>query len=190
MNRILVATTNPHKLKEIKHILKRYKVKGSGIKIKEDGKTFEENAIRKARTVAKRFNCTAIADDSGLMVDCLKGAPGVRSARYASPPTPQNLCQKLLKAMKDCKNRKASFICVIALARPDGKVKIFKGIAQGRITKEMRGVHGFGYDPVFIPIGFKKTFAEMSPIFKNKISHRSRALKKLQTSTIFAPGRN
>ena len=179
MTKILIATTNQNKLAEIKHILKM-PVEGCGLKVAETGKTFEENAIKKAKAVVRKFKTAAIADDSGLMVDCLKGAPGVKSARYASPPTPHNLCTKLLAAMKNCKNRKAQFVCVIALVHPDRKVKTFKGIVKGKIINEMRGSHGFGYDPVFVPNGYKKTFAEMSSVFKNRISHRAGALKKLK----------
>ena len=177
--KLLVGTTNEHKLKEIQHILGT-KVEGCGLKVAETGKTFEENAIKKAKAVARKFKTAAIADDSGLMVDCLNGAPGVRSARFASPPTPYNLCTKLLSVMKNCKNRKAQFVCVIALVQSDGKVKTFKGIVKGRIIDEMRGTHGFGYDPIFVPDGYKKTFAEMSPAVKNRISHRAKALKKLK----------
>ncbi len=178
--KLLVATTNKHKLKEIRHIL-GISIQGAGLKVKEDGKTFEENAIKKARAVATRFKEIAIADDSGLMVNCLKGKPGVRSARFASPPTPKNLCSKLLRVMSKCQARGAKFVCVIALAHPSGKVKIFKGIIRGRIVSKMRGSHGFGYDPIFKPCGYQKTFAEMSPAFKNRISHRARALKMLKS---------
>ena len=177
---IIIATTNKHKIHEIAHILKGIKLKGYGLKVIENGRTFEANAIIKARACAKKFNEPAIADDSGLMVDCLNGAPGVRSARFASPPTPHNLCTKLLSAMKNRKNRRAQFVCVIALAKPDGRIKTFKGIVKGKIINEMRGSYGFGYDPVFVPNGYKKTFAEMSPAFKNRISHRARALGKLK----------
>ena len=179
MTKLLVATTNQNKLAEIRHILK-LPVEGCGLKVAETGKTFEENAIKKAKAVASKFKTAAIADDSGLMVDCLNGSPGVRSARFASPPTPHNLCTKLLAAMKNCKNRNAQFVCVIAKANPDGRIKTFKGIVKGKIINEMRGSHGFGYDPVFVPNGYKKTFAEMSPAFKNRISHRARALRKLK----------
>ena len=177
---ILVATSNKHKLAEIQHILKGIRVEGKGIRVKEDGKTFEENAAKKALTIAKRYKEPALADDSGLMVTCLNDLPGVKSARYASPPTPENLCQKLLKAMKNSKNRRAKFVCVIALAKPNGKVKYFRGEVKGTIADRMRGTHGFGYDPVFIPNGYKKTFGQMSPAAKNKISHRGRALAKLK----------
>lgn len=178
--KLLVATTNKHKLKEIQHIL-GVAVEGVKLNVKENGRTFEENAVKKSLAGARKFKRMILADDSGLMVNCLKGKPGVRSARYASPPTPHNLCAKLLKAMRNCKDRRAQFVCVIAQAYPDGKVRTFKGIVRGRITHEMRGRHGFGYDPVFVPKGFKKTFAQMAPAAKNRISHRARALKMLKS---------
>lgn len=183
--RFLVATSNTHKLREISHILKS-PVSGHDSWVKESGKTFEENAIKKAKAIAKRFGQIAIADDSGLMVNCLKGRPGVRSARFALPPTPNNLCGKLLRVIRSrCANRNAKFVCAIAVAYPSGKVKVVKGIVRGRIIHEMRGKHGFGYDPVFVPAGYKKTFAEMKPSMKNRISHRARALRKLKR--ILAP---
>lgn len=179
MRKVLVATSNKHKLREIRHILKGTRVLGLGTKVKEDGKTFEQNAIKKAKAVAKKDGCIAIADDSGLMVDCLGGKPGVKSARFASPPTPQNLCKKLLRVMRlrDA-NRNAKFVCVIAIVYPSGKVRTVKGVCRGKVIHEMRGKHGFGYDPVFVPNGYRRTFAEMKPSMKNRISHRARALKK------------
>ena len=178
---ILVATTNKHKLREIRHILKGTRVEGRGTKVKEDGKTFEANAIKKARAAAKKDGFIAIADDSGLMVNALNGRPGVRSARFATPPTAENLCRKLLRVMRlRGANRRAKFVCVIAVVYPSGKVRTVKGICRGKIIHEMRGKHGFGYDPVFVPNGYKKTFAEMKPSKKNRLSHRARALKKLK----------
>ncbi|MFH1684158.1 MAG: RdgB/HAM1 family non-canonical purine NTP pyrophosphatase [Candidatus Margulisiibacteriota bacterium] len=186
---ILVATKNKHKLREIRHILGNgYRVTGNGKNVKEDGQTFEENAIKKAKAIRLKNDEVAIADDSGLMVDCLGGRPGVRSARFASPPTPEKLCKKLLRVMSNEERvmsnklgvRSAKFVCVIAVVYPSGKVRTVKGICRGRIIREMRGRHGFGYDPVFVPKGYKKTFAEMKPAMKNRISHRARALKKLK----------
>lgn len=176
---IIVATSNKHKLREIRHIL-RLPANSYQLPVKENGRTFEENAIKKARAVARKTGKIAIADDSGLMVNCLGGKPGVKSARYASPPTPKNLCRKLLRATAGCKARGARFVCVIAIAYPSGKVRTVKGVVRGRIIREMRGAHGFGYDPVFMPCGYCKTFAEMKPSMKNRISHRARALQKLK----------
>lgn len=106
----------------------------------------------------------------------------MRSARFANPPTPKNLCNKLLKVMRSAERgvRGAKFVCVIAVVYPSGKVRTVKGICQGKIIYEMRGKQGFGYDPVFVPKGYKKTFAEMKPAMKNRISHRARALRKLK----------
>jgi len=178
---IIVATTNEHKLREIRHIL-RLPVASWPLSVKENGKTFEENALKKARAIKLKPGQIAIADDSGLMVNCLNGKPGVRSARFANPPTPGNLCNKLLRVMRnlECGMRGAKFVCAIAVAYPNGKTRVVKGVCHGRIVSEMRGDHGFGYDPVFRPCGYKKTFAQMSPAFKNRISHRARALKKLK----------
>lgn len=176
---LLLATSNKHKLREIGHILgERYTVKGIRARIKEDRKTFEGNALKKARAVAKRYQALALADDSGLMVNCLNGRPGVRSARYTSPPTAKNLCDKLLKEMDGKANRSARFICAMVVVHPSGKYRSVKGICPGRIINEMKGRHGFGYDPVFVPKGYKKTFAEMKPRMKNRISHRASALRK------------
>lgn len=179
--KIIVATTNKHKLREIRHIL-RARIEGCGVRVKETGKIFEENAIKKAKAVARRDGGVAIADDSGLEVKCLNGKPGVKSARFAGPnPTSQKLCQKLLKAMKNCSDRSAQFVCVIAVVYPDGKAETVRGVCRGKIIFEMRGIYGFGYDPVFVPVGYKKTFAEMKPSMKNKLSHRGKALRKLKT---------
>ena len=150
------------------------------MRVKENGRTFEANAIKKARAAAKKDGCVTIADDSGLMVDCLGGKPGVKSARFATPPTAENLCAKLLKVMRNARRvtRRAKFVCVIAVVYPSGKVRTVKGICRGKIIHEMRGKYGFGYDPVFVPDGCRKTFAEMKPSIKNRLSHRARALRK------------
>ncbi len=177
---ILVATTNNHKLKEIRHILGGIKVMGSAISVNENGKTFEENALKKARAAAKKYKQIALADDSGLMVDCLNGKPGIKSARFANPPTAENYCTKLLKVMgnEKCVMRGAKFVCAIAIVTPNGKSRVVKGIVHGKIAFEMKGKNGFGYDPLFIPRGFSKTFAEMPASKKNKLSHRYKALQK------------
>jgi len=177
--KIIVATTNKHKLKEIKNILK-CPVVGYSLSVRENGKTFEANAIKKAKAVAKKVDEIVIADDSGLMVDALYGGPGVKSARFANPSTRENLCNKLIRLLKNKKNRSAKFVCVIAVVFPDGKVKTVKGVCPGQIIDQMKGPRGFGYDPVFIPRGYKKTFGEMKPSLKNCLSHRGRALKKLK----------
>lgn len=185
--RLIVATTNKHKLREIGHILWGTSVRGQGSRIKEDGKTFEANAIKKVKAIKLFPGEIAIADDSGLMVDCLGGKPGVRSARFASPPTAENLCRKLLCAIKKAERRTwnvgrgARFVCVIAVKYPTGKIKTVRGVCRGKIIHEMRGKHGFGYDPIFVPAGYRKTFAEMKPAMKNRLSHRAKALHKLKS---------
>jgi XTP/dITP diphosphohydrolase len=167
-NVLVVATKNKGKVREIRHILRPLKIKITSLldlhgapDIKESGTTFRENAVKKAQTIAKRLNIKVLADDSGLEVEALNGRPGIRSARYAGPnPTTEKLCKKLLKEMEGKKDRKARFICVIAIADPK-KVRIVKGICKGTIIFKMKGKHGFGYDPVFIPEGYNKTFAQM-----------------------------
>jgi len=185
---LIVASGNKNKIKEIGSILKGLPIKvlspvdlNVKLKIREDGKTFRVNALKKAKVYAKKFGMVALADDSGLMVDALSGSPGVRSARYAGPnPTKEKLCKKLLIEMKNIGSlkRKARFVCDIAVVLPEGKLYVVEGTCSGKIGYEMRGRYGFGYDPVFIPRGYKMTFAEMNPSKKNRISHRARALKK------------
>ena len=149
--------------------------------VMEDGKIFEANAIKKAVSLAEATGLWALADDSGLEVDALNGAPGIYSARYAGEPVsyPANN-RKLLRELEKTPNRRARFCCVIALSSPDGKTKTVEGRCEGVIAREERGRQGFGYDPLFIPDGFSKTFAEMDSDAKNAISHRGRALKKAQ----------
>lgn len=184
-NILVVATKNKGKVREIKHVLKPLKLKIISLldlpkfrDIRENGRTFRENAIKKAQTIAKRLNIKVLADDSGLEVKALKGKPGIRSARYAGPnPTTIRLCRKLLKEMKNKNDRRAKFTCVIAIAGPK-MLRTVKGICEGKLVFDMKGKHGFGYDPIFVPDGYKKTFAQMSLKLKNKISHRGKALKK------------
>lgn len=180
--KVILSTQNKHKLKEIRRILKGIKVKGLGIKVKEDGKTFEQNALKKAKAAAKISKSIALADDSGLMVEALNGKPGVKSARFVKGiPTPDKLCLKLLTMMEHKYNRKAKFVCVVAVAYPSGKYKVIRGEVRGKITEKMSGIHGFGYDPVFMPSGYKKTFAQMSPAQKNCISHRAKAFIRVKS---------
>lgn len=188
---VVLATKNRKKIEEMKMILG---VMGTVSRVytlddfpayqdvEEDGDTFEKNAVKKAVFIYKYTGMTAIADDSGLEVDTLKGAPGVLSARYAGEPSDDRRnVEKLLEEMKDVplSQRNARFVCCIALASSD-EVKTFNGYVRGTITREPRGKKGFGYDPVFIPEGHVRTFAEMHEEEKNAISHRSRALKGLQ----------
>jgi XTP/dITP diphosphohydrolase len=185
---IVIATRNKDKIKEIKKILKGLGIKILSLdnfkdipKVIEDGKTFEENASKKARIISKYTHHLTIADDSGLEVDVLNGRPGVKSARFAGRK--QNYSRnnkKLLKLMKGIPTarRKAKFVCVISIAK-DGKVlDVVRGVCRGRIGFKSRGRAGFGYDPVFISPKYDRTFAELGTEIKNKISHRYQALKK------------
>ncbi len=182
---LVFATNNQHKIEEVKNILgEKYDVRsladiGCSMDIPETGDTFEENALQKAHFVKKFFGFDCFADDSGLEVDSLGGAPGVRSARYASEEGHDSDANnaKLLKEMEGVENRRADFKTVIAFVT-DTKDEVFEGQVNGKILTEKRGSHGFGYDPLFVPDGYDQTFAEMGSEEKNKISHRSRALKK------------
>ncbi len=189
--KLLVATGNPGKRREIEALLRGLPVEVLSLvdlpdapEVEEDGATLEENAAKKAAEMARFAACYAMADDSGLFVDALGGAPGVHSARYADgEPTPDNLCGKLLREMADVpdEERGAHFRCCIALAEPEGRVRLTAaGRCDGRITRRMLGDGGFGYDPVFYYPEAGCTFAEMAPEEKNAVSHRGRALREFR----------
>jgi XTP/dITP diphosphohydrolase len=145
--------------------------------VEEDGDTFEANALKKAVTVARLTQCRALADDSGLETDALHGAPGVRSARFAGEPADDRAnVRKLLADLHGAATRRARFRCVLALAWPNGDTRTVAGLCEGSIAPAAKGSNGFGYDPVFIPDGYRQTFAEMEPSRKNALSHRGRAL--------------
>ncbi len=185
MKKIVFATNNTHKLEELQAILShKYHVLGLldiGFKddIPETGTTLAENASIKSQHIFDRFGINCFSDDTGLEVDALGGKPGVYSARYAGENSSyaQNV-DKLLNALKDEENRTARFKTVISLIL-DGKEHQFEGCVEGAITKDKHGEKGFGYDPVFLPDGYKQTFAEMPAELKNKISHRGKAVAKL-----------
>jgi XTP/dITP diphosphohydrolase len=149
----------------------------------EDGRTFRQNAIKKAVQIARYTRCPALADDSGLEVESLGRAPGVYSARYAGKGAGDSRnMKKVLKEMKDLddpRRRTARFVCCIALALPDGRSKTFTGHVKGTIGNRPKGSNGFGYDPIFYPLGHDRTFAEMTDSEKDAVSHRGRAMKKL-----------
>ena len=185
--RVFLATGNKHKVDEIKAIfsgvkdIEIYSIK-DGIEIPEvveDGQTFEENSAKKAMEIAKYTNMITIADDSGLCVDALNGAPGVYSARFSAEGTDEANNKKLMEVMKNEKNRKCKFVSVVTLGKPDGRVYSFRGEVEGELLYEPKGNKGFGYDPYFNVKEYGKTLAEM-PEIKNKISHRAMALKKLE----------
>lgn len=183
---IILATGNKHKVSEIKAILSDLKLNIKPMmefekypKVVEDGLTLEENATKKAVEVAKFFNSWAVADDTGLEVEYLNGAPGVFAARYAGEGcTYEDNNKKLLKALENADNRKAKFRCVIALSDPQGnKVILSKGEINGIISEKISGTKGFGYDPIFFVEEQGCTFAELADGIKNKISHRALALQ-------------
>ncbi len=185
---LLVATRNRHKLKEIEAILAELKLElrcsadmaGLG-DVKEDADSIRDNAIKKAVETAKAAKMLTLADDTGLEVDALDGEPGVKSARYAGEEaTYHENNKKLLAAMHGVpvEKRTARFRCVVAIADANGLVDTVEGICNGTLLEEERGGGGFGYDPLFIPDGQVKTFGELSPDVKNRISHRAKALQK------------
>jgi XTP/dITP diphosphohydrolase len=186
MEEIMLATHNTGKVQEVQaivtplgiHVKSLDDVGSIGEVIEETGTTYEENAFLKAREIAKRTNLPTIADDSGLEVSALPGELGVYSARFA-PGTDTDRCIKLLERLQGKSNRAAKFVSVIAFVDPHQKIeKTFRGEVEGVLAEDMKGEHGFGYDPLFIPNGYTKRMAELGPEVKNKISHRARALQK------------
>ncbi len=189
MKEIIFATKNKGKIKEIQNILgKSFIIKSMeeiniDIDIVEDGKTFEENAIKKACEIMKITNKIVLADDSGLEIDCLNGEPGVYSARYLGEDTPYDIKNaKILDRLKEVKEDKrgARFVSVIALAMPNKEPVTTKGTVEGVIGYEIKGQNGFGYDPIFYIPELNKMMAELSLEEKNKISHRGKALKQMK----------
>ena len=182
---LVLATRNANKLEEIRDVLglDELKVKSSFDfphipDVVEDKDTLEGNAIKKAMTIASATGCWALADDSGLEVDALGGAPGVYSARYAGEHCSyMDNCNKLLFELDGQTNRRARFRTVLALVNLVGEVRTLEGAMNGVITESMRGSEGFGYDPVFMPDGYDRTYAELDPEKKNRISHRGKALQ-------------
>ena len=186
--RLILATSNKGKLKEVKEILPEYDIvtmgeMGINEDIEENGTTFEENAYIKAKFIADRLNAVTIADDSGLEVDYLDGAPGIYSARFAGEgATDKDRNQKLLSLLKDVpfEKRTARYVCAIAIVFPNGEKHIFKQTCEGYILDEEVGNGGFGYDPLFYFPEFKTTLANVPLDVKNTVSHRSKALEELK----------
>lgn len=187
--KLILASKNKHKAQEIKKILgDGFEVitqseAGFSGKVTEDGKTFEENAAKKAEEVMRAVGAPTVADDSGLCVEALGGAPGVFTARYAGEgATDDENISKLLNALKDVPDEKrdAEFVCAFALAIPGKETKIFKGSCKGKILREKCGEDGFGYDPIFYTPVFENSLASISADEKNSISHRGEALKKFK----------
>ncbi len=184
--KLVIASNNQHKIEEIKAIIgNRFELHsmndiGFYDDIVEDADTFIGNALIKARTIYNKYKINCLADDSGLVVESLNNEPGVYSARYAGEPTNhENNIQKVLAKLNSIKNRNAKFISVIAVII-DGEEFIFEGEVEGTIREEKKGSKGFGYDPIFEPKGYNITFAEMLEDEKNAISHRARALTKME----------
>ena len=186
MKKLVFATNNPHKLEEIRAILgSKLEILsladiGCDADIPETAETLEGNALIKAHYVYDNYKLDCFADDTGLEVDALHGLPGVHTARYAYPDRhdPEANMVKLLEALRENNDRNARFRTVIALIEK-GKEHLFEGVVEGVIAREKSGTQGFGYDPVFIPEGNSKTFAELGEDIKNNISHRARAVQKL-----------
>lgn len=191
--KIVVATKNAHKVKELSDMLALDGLSlvtlsdmGFTGEIEENGSTFAENALIKARTAARLYGLPALADDSGLCVDALDGEPGIYSARYASTDgenaSDAANVEKLLEKLKSIPSgeRTARFVCAIALVTPDGSEKVVTGACEGVITSEVRGKGGFGYDPVFYYVPYCKTFGEATEEEKNKVSHRANAVRLIR----------
>ena len=184
VNKIVFATGNPNKLKEIKSAIKSFEIVGLrdlGIteEIPETGDTLKKNALQKAKYVYDKTGLDCFSDDTGLEIEALNYRPGVYSAMYAGPDcNAENNMRKVLEELGEAPNRNAQFKTVIALIL-QGKEYFFEGLVSGEILKEKTGKDGFGYDPIFRPVGYKESFAEMSIAQKNEISHRGLAVKKL-----------
>jgi XTP/dITP diphosphohydrolase len=181
--KLVIATKNPGKVREFRQLLGDVPLELSGAEempeVEETGATFAENAELKARAAAEWSGCWSLADDSGLEVDALNGAPGVHSNRFAGEGTTEaDRNRRLLELLRDVppQERTARYRAVIAVAAPDGKVWLYEGACEGRIVEEARGEHGFGYDPHFYLPEYARTMAELGPALKNRISHRGRAL--------------
>jgi len=186
---LVIATRNKGKTQEIKDLLKDFPVDIKNLgdfgpipKLEEDGDTFDENAYKKASFAARILGQPALADDSGLVVEALGGAPGIHSARYAGEnATDEQRYLKLLEEMKGKSNRRAAFECVISIAVPTGVALTYEARCEGLISQKPEGSNGFGYDPVFFYPPYNKTFAQITREEKNRISHRGKALAELKS---------
>lgn len=183
MFKIVAGTHNAHKLGEFRQLLKDHEVEVVGLEafpdfpeVKETGTTFKENAELKALSANLYCDIPAVADDSGLMVEALDGAPSIHSSRYADSDRAR--ITKLLKELGDNENRRAKFVCALSIAMNGEIIETFIGEVHGIIAKEPRGNNGFGYDPLFIPDGYNKSFGELSAEIKDKISHRAKAFEQ------------
>jgi XTP/dITP diphosphohydrolase len=185
---LVLATRNQGKISEFKELLSGFEIEIKSLQdfgpmppVVEDAETFGDNAYKKAHFTAKVLGLPVLSDDSGLMVEALGGIPGIHSARYAGEnATDEENNLKLLEAMKGVSNRKATFKCVIIIAVPRGPAITYEGTCRGEITHELKGGHGFGYDPIFYYPPLKRTFAQMSLEEKNRVSHRGKAMAQLR----------
>jgi XTP/dITP diphosphohydrolase len=184
-DRLVVASHNAGKVVEIETLLAPYGIETVGAAAlglpepDETGATFEENAALKARAAVGASGVLALADDSGLAVPALDGAPGIYSARWAGPAKNFRAAMARVEQELGDQDRRAYFVAVLALAWPDGEMGLFRGEAHGRLVFPPRGERGFGYDPIFVPTGYDVTFGEMGPDLKHRVSHRARAFEKL-----------
>jgi XTP/dITP diphosphohydrolase len=186
---LVLATRNPGKSAEIRHLLEGFPVTIKNLQdfgpipeVVEDGETFEENAYKKASFTARVLGLPAMADDSGLVVPALNGAPGVHSARYAGEGASDGQrCARLLAEMQGRSDRQAAFECVISVAVPTGPALTYEARCEGRITERSIGTNGFGYDPVFYYPPLNQTFAQLTREEKNRVSHRGKALQELKS---------
>ena len=191
ISEIIIGTNNIGKYREICDLLPKSVIKHSPkelsiISPNETGRNFKENSLIKASYFSKKTNLICLSDDSGLEIDLLNGAPGIYSSRWSGKKNDFNLAiKKVLREMKKNKKNwkkynKARFVCCLTLFWPNGKSYVSQGIVEGKISDKIKGVNGFGYDPIFIPNGFKKTFAELNSNLKMSIDHRSKAFRKIK----------
>jgi XTP/dITP diphosphohydrolase len=192
---LVVASHNPGKVREIEDLLKPFEIDARGAselglaEPEETGSTFAENAALKARAAASASGLPALADDSGLVVAALGGAPGLYSARWAGPK--KDFAAAMARVEREWRqtnaaDRSAKFVCVLALAQPDGGTETFAGEVRGTLTFPPRGLRGFGYDPIFAMDGMRETFGEIDPTLKHSISHRAKAFEKFKCTALTA----
>jgi XTP/dITP diphosphohydrolase len=187
---LVVASHNPGKVAEIEELLAPFGIATVGAAAlglaepEETGATFEANAMLKARLAAAASGLVALADDSGLVVPALGGAPGIYSARWAGPEKDFRAAMARVERELGEGDRRAYFVAVLALAWPDGEEALYRGEAHGHLDFPPRGERGFGYDPIFVPDGYRETFGELEPEIKSRISHRARAFAKLRAACL------
>ena len=179
----ILATQNPGKVREFQQLLSSGGVKvlmpSKDLQVIESGETFAANARLKATAYGDHFQETALADDSGLRIEALEGAPGIHSARWAEEKGYERLFEELAETLQGIKKPKAAFVCVLCLYTPGQAARFYEGRLEGHLTFPARGAYGFGYDPIFVPAGYTQTCAQLGEVVKNGMSHRRRALDLL-----------